>query len=68
MARDSTRDQLWHDAMHAWFSLWQQQIEASMKMWGWWAQMLPHEHASDLSAEAEAMKAPAAKRARSKAA
>jgi len=69
MAANKSSDQIWHEAMSFWLSLWQRQFEQSMALWGVWAQMLPHEHASELSADAEAMKKPApARRARTTAA
>lgn len=39
-----------------WCNIWQQQIEQSFRVWGYWAQFLPHDSAARLAAEAEAMK------------
>ena len=44
-------------AISFWCSLWQAQLEQSLKMWGAWAQYIPHENAAELAAEA-AMLAP----------
>ena len=39
-----------------WFRIWQQQLEQSFRLWGFWARYLPHESAAQLAAEAEALK------------
>ena len=41
---------------HIWYQLWQKQLEQSFRLWGQWAQFVPHESASQLAAEAEALK------------
>ena len=43
-------------ALSFWCSLWQAQLEQSLKFWGAFAQYVPHESAADLAAEAEMMK------------
>jgi hypothetical protein len=39
-----------------WCQIWQTQLEQSFRVWGFWAQFLPGESASQLAAEAEALK------------
>ena len=34
--------------------LWQSQFEQSLRIWAWWAQLIPQESAAELSADAEA--------------
>lgn len=43
-----------------WCRLWQTQFELGLRMWSIWAASLPHPDARTLSAEAEAMRDPAA--------
>ena len=43
-------------AISFWCSLWQTQLEQSLRLWGAWAQYVPHESAAELSAEADMMK------------
>ncbi|MCA2014136.1 hypothetical protein LCM17_21785 [Cereibacter sphaeroides] len=43
-------------AISFWCSLWQTQLEQSLRLWGAWAQYVPHENAAELSAEADMMK------------
>lgn len=50
-------------AISFWCSLWQAQLEQSLKIWGAWAQYVPHENAAELAAEA-AMMAPVVRTAR----
>ncbi|WP_068296231.1 hypothetical protein [Pararhodobacter sp. CCB-MM2] len=43
-------------AISFWCSLWQTQLEQSLRLWGALAQYVPHENAAELSAEADMMK------------
>lgn len=58
----------WQSPVAFWCRIWQMQFEQTLAFWGAMAQMMPHQHASDLSAEAEAMKAPAPRKPRARAA
>jgi hypothetical protein len=56
MDRRNAPAEAWGQAVGFWFRLWQAQIDQSLKFWCLWAQTLPHPTASELAAEAEAMR------------
>jgi hypothetical protein len=49
-------DAMWRTGIAFWCSLWQAQLETSLRLWSAWAQAFPHESARELAEEAEAMK------------
>ncbi|GAB4262157.1 MAG: hypothetical protein Kow0013_07420 [Pararhodobacter sp.] len=55
-------DKAWSAGLAFWCTLWQQQIDQTMKIWAAWGAMVPRESARELAAQAEAMKASSARR------
>lgn len=58
MTTHQPNDQAWAAGVEFWTRFWQIQIENSLQFWTIWAQVVPHKTAQQLSAEAEALKAP----------
>lgn len=56
MDRRNQPTEFWGQSVSFWASLWQQQLEFTLRFWAAWASHLPHLTANELAQEAEHMK------------